>query len=317
VSADATTARPMRALVVGANGFVGRWLIPHLRERGDVVDAIVGPHYRDDLEGVRQVHRADVRAYDEVAAAVAEAQPEAVYYLAAISEAGSRERVEDATRIGLVGAIHALTACAALDHRVRLLYVSSAHLYGGGDEPLTEESRVAPTSVYGAVKAAAERALLELAPLLGLEAIVARPFNHIGPGQADGFLVPALAARIRAVAAGEATVIKTGSLDAIRDFTDVRDVVAAYRILVERGEAGGIYNVASGEGTSVAELLNRMLEIAGVSATIETDPALVRIGERRMMVGDASRLGALGWSRSRTLDETLGEILRGAVQSGS
>lgn len=299
----------MRALVVGADGFVGRWLVRHLVESGDEVDAIVGPRFRPPLEGARLVPHVDVRDYDQLAPAVIGSAADAVYYLAAISVAGGREQVDAAARIGLVGAVHTLVAGAARDLPPRLLLVSSSHVYGGGDKPLGEDAPVEPVGVYGATKVATERALLALAPATGCEVVVARPFNHIGPGQAVTFVVPSLASRIRSIPPGSRGRVAAGALDIVRDFTDVRDVARAYRLLATHGEPGQVYNVASGTGTSVGELVAMMLELAGVEADVEVDPALAREGERRVMVGDASRIEGLGWRRTHSLRDTLAEVL--------
>lgn len=300
----------MRALVIGADGFVGRWLVRHLAESGDHVAGIVGPHFRPPLDGAAETHAVDVREYAPVRQAVEASEPDVVYYLAAVSQAGGREQVEDTARIGLVGAIHAVTASAALDRPPRVVHVSSSHVYGGGDEPLTEDGPVAPGSVYGAAKLASERALLAFGPASGVEVVVARPFNHIGPGQGSGFVVPSLAARVRAIPPGTRGKVRVGALDTVRDFTDVRDVVRAYRLLGTDGAPGEVYNVASGVGVSVHELVTTLLELAGVEADLEPDPGLAREGERRVMIGDASRLAALGWQRSHELRDTLAEVLR-------
>ena len=299
----------MRSLVVGADGFVGRWLVRHLGDEGDHVTGIVGPRFRPPLDGVAQLHSADVREYGGLAGAIRDAAPDVVYYLAAVSDGAGRESVEDAARIGLVGAIHALAAASTLEQPVRIVHVSSSHVYGGEAEPLTEDSPVGPTTVYGAAKLASERALVALGPAAGIEVVVARPFNHIGPGQAPGFLVPSLAARVRAVREVGGGTLSLGIPETTRDFTDVRDVVRAYRLLGERGEAGLVYNVASGAGTSVDQLARLLLELAGVSAELEVDRSLARMGERRVLIGSAGRLEKLGWRRSWELRDTLAEVL--------
>lgn len=302
----------MRALVVGADGFVGRWLVRHLAESGDVVIAVVGPRYRDrePLADVDRCYQVDVREYQALAYATAESKPDTVYYLAAVSQASSRDLVPDAVRIGLVGAIHALAACSALGNHVRFLQVSSAHVYGAGaTTPLPEAAPVKPTSIYGAAKAASEQACLFLGEASGVDVVVARAFNHIGPGQASDFLVPSLAERVRAIPPATNGAISVGLPAMVRDYTDVRDVVRAYRLLATTGQAGSIYNVASGTGISMEGLVTAMAEVIGVSAKVSRDAKLARGGEPRVLIGDASRVEALGWTRAIPLRQTLAEIL--------
>ncbi len=300
----------MRALVIGADGFVGRWLVRHLSSSGDSVFGVVGARYVPPLDGAEAVDLADVRDLAALREVVASVAPEAVYYLAAVSQAGSRENVTDAAQIAVVGSVNALVACAELGRRTRFLYVSSAHVYGdGGPAPLSEAAPIRPSNVYGAAKAAAEAALLRLGAASGVEVVVARPFNHIGPGQRRGFLVPSLAAQVRPIRAGERGIVRVGAPDMVRDFTDVRDVVRAYRLLVERGEAGGIYHVASGEGVSVRQVVEALVEVAGVEAELVADPSMARDGEPRVLIGDARPLEALGWRREYTLRSTLADTL--------
>lgn len=300
----------MRALVVGADGFAGRWLVRHLHASGDEVTGLVGPRYRAPLEGAAIVASVDVREFDQLGEAIARARPEALYFLAAVSQAGGRERIADATRIGLVGAIHALTACADLGQPVRFLHVSSSHVYGeGGSEPLTEDSPIRPASVYGAAKVASERALLSLGPAAGVEVVVARPFNHIGPGQAPSFVVPSLVEQVRSIERGAHGTVRVGIPDMVRDFTDVRDVVRAYRVLVSDGKPGAVYNVASGVGRSVREITSLLAEVAGISVEIAINPSLARSGEPTTLVGDNTRLTQLGWGPEWDLRTTLADVL--------
>ena len=299
----------MRALVVGADGFVGRWLVRHLAEVGDDVVGLVGARYQPPLEGASAVHAADVRELPAVAAVVRDAAPEALYYLAAVSAAGRRERVLDAVGIGVSGAVNALAACAEEGRPVRFLFVSSAHVYGdAGPAHVTESAPLRPRNVYGAAKAAAEAALLQLAPVTPAELLIARPFNHIGPGQQAPFLVPQLDEQLRNAGGADAR-ISVGAPDMVRDYTDVRDVVRAYRLLVEHGEAATVYNVASGQGRSVTEVFDALVAAFGARAELLADPAIDRSGDVPVLVGDAARLRSLGWHPTYALDRTLSDVV--------
>lgn len=300
----------MRSVVVGADGFAGRWLVRHLSSSGDDVTGLVGSRYQAPLDGASRVARVDVRAYAPMARAIASARPEALYFLAAVSTQGGRDRVADAARVGLVGAIHALTACAELSGPCRFVFVSSSHVYGDvGSEPISEATPARPTTLYGAAKLAAEQALLHLGPASGIEVVVARAFNHIGPGQAASFLVPTLVDQLRGAAAGEHVTVTAQRLNVVRDLTDVRDVVAAYRVLGISGVPGEIYNVASGQGWSVRDLVMELASIARVTADLHGTDARARIGDPHTLIGDAAKARSLGWQPRRAIGATLRELL--------
>jgi GDP-4-dehydro-6-deoxy-D-mannose reductase len=313
----------MRALVIGADGFVGRWLVRHLAESGDEVWAAGGPRFvpppdgaiesltgslakspTDSLSGsLSGSLSVDVRDAEAVAACVRRSAPEAIYYLAGVSGHGARNDPELAIGISVNGAMNVLAACAGLAAAPRLLYVSTAYVYGPAPDALAESAAERPVDVYSAAKLAGERALGGLAPALGAELVVTRPFNHIGPGQREDFLVPTIARQI--ASGGREVQLRTS--DVVRDFTDVRDVVRAYRLVMKRGEAGAVYNVASGRGVSVAELVRVIADLAGVRVELSTtEPG----GDGAdTLVGDATRLRDLGWSPARSLEETLGDVL--------
>ena len=302
----------MRAVVVGADGFAGRWLCRLLASRGDVVTALVGPRYVAPLEGASEVHPVDVREYGALSEVLVSVAPDAVYYLAAVSHAGGRERVLDAVGIGVVGAIHVLMACAEMGRTARMLYVSSAHVYGAGHAgPIPETAARQPSTVYGAAKAASEQALLALSGAASVEVVIARPFNHVGPGQSAGFLVPSVAAQVRSIQPGARGTVHLAAGDTVRDLCDVRDVVRAYRLLIEEGDAGGVYNIASGVGVSVRELVDTMLDVAQVEADVVVDQAVQRMGEPSALIGDPRLMESLGWQREIPLRSTLRDVLAG------
>ncbi|HAM00951.1 MAG TPA: GDP-4-dehydro-6-deoxy-D-mannose reductase, partial [Acidimicrobiaceae bacterium] len=215
----------MRAFVTGGNGFVGTWLVRHLEEQGDEVVAVD--------------HDVDVRDGVAVRAAMRDAAPEAVYHLAALTHVGrSWEGPEEVLQVNTVGTMHVLQAAQACTPSPRVLLVSSAEVYGAVDEaslPAGEDTPLAPVTPYAASKVAAEYLGVQAHLAHGLPVVRVRPFNHVGPGQGPGFVVPSLAARIvEGVRRGGGTV-PVGNLSARRDLTDVRDVVRAYRMLVDAG----------------------------------------------------------------------------------
>ena len=305
----------MRALVIGADGFAGRWLLRHLIDSGDEVAAAVGPGYGDEaLPANLDPLRLDVRDPEGVHRVVTSSQPEVIYYLAGVSQAGARDNLDFAIGISVHGALNTLAAAAHLDAPIRLVHVGSSHMYEvpPNESPIDERAPIRPASIYGAAKAAAESALLYLGAATSIEVIAVRAFNHIGPGQQPGFVVPSLARQVIEIKRGaRAPTIRAGNLDARRDFTDVRDVVRAYRLAAVHGSPGDAYNVASGRPVSVGDILARLMELRSVRADIDTDPALSRPGEpTTAMVGDAGKLMALtGWRPEIPIEQTLTDVL--------
>jgi GDP-4-dehydro-6-deoxy-D-mannose reductase len=253
---------------------------------------------------------------DAVQAVMRDVRPAAVYHLAALSHvAESWSAAANSFRVNAEGTLNVLVA--ARDAGVgRVLVVGSAEEYGAvrdADLPIDEDTPLRPMTPYGASKVAADYLALQAYLGAGLETVRARPFNHTGPGQSPRFLVPALARRVaEAERAGEDKVL-VGSLDPVRDITDVRDVVRAYRSLVERGEPGEVYNVCSGRGTTVREIAERLLAHAHRKLELVVDENLVRKVEVPRLVGNPSKIGAdIGWSPEIDIDRTLDDVLAAA-----
>lgn len=300
----------MKALVTGASGFVGPHLVAELRAHGDQVVAV-------DRGGDTPV---DVTDRDAVLAVMRDVRPDAVYHLAALSHVGeSWSGAATSFRVNAEGTLNVLVAARDADVS-RVLVVGSAEEYGAvrpGDLPLSEDAPLRPMTPYGASKVAADYLALQAYLGGGLRTIRARPFNHTGPGQSNRFLVPALARRVvDAERAGEDKVL-VGSLDPIRDITDVRDVVRAYRSLVELGKAGEVYNVCSGRGVTVREVAERLLAHARRPLELVVDENLVRKVEVPRLVGDATRIrDDVGWRPEIDLDRTLADVLDAARAEG-
>jgi GDP-4-dehydro-6-deoxy-D-mannose reductase len=290
----------VRVLVTGSTGFVAQWLVPHLQARGDQVTGL-------DTE----VDVTDAKALTD---AITGDAPDAICHLAAQASVGASWKDQTATyAVNTLGALNVIEAAQACNRPPRLLLISSSEVYGRvqpKDLPIPETRPFAPVSPYAASKAAAE--LIGLQAWLGqrLEVVRARPFNHTGPGQRPDYVVPALARQVAAAAAGGTGVLETGNLDARRDITDVRDVVRAYRDLLESGRPGEVYNVCRGEAVSIEEVARRLLAVANVDVQIVIDPARVRPVDLPELRGDPSRLhAATGWVPEIPLDDTLADVL--------
>ena len=298
----------MRAVVTGASGFVGRHLVAHLHACGDTVVAV--DHAAQD--GALAV---DVTDEDALTRAIRDASPDAVYHLAARSHVGeSWAGGDELTRVNVGGTQTVVDACAAAPVG-RLLVVGSAEQYGPvpADQGAVDETvTMQPLSPYGVSKLAAERGALDAWRDHAVPVLCVRAFNHTGPGQSPTFFVPGFAGRIARAEADPTggDDIAVGNLDSVRDFTDVRDVVQAYRLLVEHGMPGESYNVCSGEGVRIADLAERLLTRARRTLRLRTDPELVRPVEVPVFVGNPAKLvAATGWARRVALDTTLHDVL--------
>ncbi len=290
-------------LVTGASGFVGVWAMRLFAEH---------PQWGYRPQALPPV---DLRDADAVVAALAGQLPDAVLHLAAQSFVPrSFEAPAETFEINLLGSLNLLQALQQQGFSGRFLYVSSGDVYGRVPEaelPVGPGRVPEPRSPYAVSKIAAEQLCLQRWRSDGLDALVARPFNHIGPGQDARFVVPSLAQQLRAIAAGrQPPVIEAGDIDTTRDFLDVRDVVAAYASLLRAGRAGQVYTIGSGVERRVRELLDLMCAQLGIRVELRQDPARMRPVEQRRMVADASLLKEhTGWSPAFSIQDTLRDIL--------
>lgn len=303
-----------KVLITGAAGFVGRHLTAHLEASGDDVIGV-------DRSGSLAV---DITDADAVTRLFQQVRPEVVYHLAGWADVGgSWQAPVEAFRANAEGTLNVLSAACDAGVR-RVLAVSSADVYGKVDPselPLTEDSPLRPASPYAASKVAADYLGLQAWLGRGLPVLRVRAFNHLGPGQTDKFVAPALASRIARAERDGGDVLPIGDLSARRDFTDVRDVVRAYRLLVEHGEPGEVYNVCSGVDLAVQDLADQLLAQARIPLRFETDPSLLRPVEVPVLRGSHQRLtDATGWQPEIPISQTLTDLLedwRGRVAAGA
>ncbi len=299
----------MRALITGADGFVGPHLRDHLVSAGDDVTGTGSSNGPDLLD-----RRGWVDLVDRI-------RPEVIYHLAGWSDVGGSWSDPHTTfRVNAEGTMSVLDAVRHADEAnstsTRVIVVSSADTYGvvsPADLPLTEDSPSRPSSPYGASKQAAEALANQYHRGFGVETVIARPFNHIGPGQSPRFVTAAFAARIVDCEAAGGGLVTHGDLSAQRDLTDVRDVVAAYRLLATSGTAGQTYNICSGESVPMSAVLEELIAQSTVAIDTEVDASLLRPVELPVLRGSRDAITTdTGWTPSISLTQSLADVLDSA-----
>jgi GDP-4-dehydro-6-deoxy-D-mannose reductase len=287
-------------LVTGAQGFVGRHLLAELGDDAVPVEA-------------------DVLDPGALSAALRELHPRAVVHLAARSwVAESWREPGPVWEVNVIGTVHLLQAVREERPEARVLVVSTGEVYGRAERlPTPEDAEVAPVSPYAASKAAVEIAGRQAA-LSGLDVVIARPFQHEGPGRDERFAVGSWAAQIAALRERGGGVVRVGDLSARRDITDVRDVCRAYRLLLDPSTESGVYNIASGTAVAMGDVLELLIELAGVPIEIEQDSERLRPAEIPVLCGDSSKLSqATGWRPTIPLKQTLADALAEAARTTS
>jgi GDP-4-dehydro-6-deoxy-D-mannose reductase len=306
----------MRTLLTGVTGFAGGHLAEALLARGD---SVVGlgrsaewPPSLTHLAGQVPLHACDLRDAQRVDGLLREIRPDRICHLAGYARTGrSFEEAEAAWDGNLTVTRRLYDAIARWGGRPRILFIGSGLIYGGGDPPPDESAPLRPASPYAASKAAADLLSYQVYCAPGLEVVRARPFNHVGPRQSPEFAVAHFARQVVAIERGrQEPVLQTGDLRPLRDLTDVRDTVAAYVLLLEKGRPGEAYNVASGQDWPMQTVLDRLLALAGVKADVRQRTELVRPTELSAVRGDASKLRReTGWQSRYSLDQTLADTL--------
>lgn len=297
-----------RALVTGGSGFVGPYLIRHLLELGyEVAGGVHGfetalPH------ACRQIHL-DVTHGEDVSRALAEMQPEEVYHLAGVTHA-AYDATDEYYRVNFGGALNLLEAVREHAPEAGVLLVGSAYVYGRVDRPVTETEVLKPVNHYAVSKASADLLGYSYA-VAGLRVVRTRPFNHSGPGQSTDFVLPSLVEQIAEVVEGKREpFIQLGNLDSVRDFSDVRDIVRGYRLALEKGRSGEVYNLGSARGVSVQDLFETVSREAGVEVELRNDTSRTRKNDVPYLVADVRKARReLGWEPKIGLDQTVRDML--------
>lgn len=300
----------MRSLVLGAGGFVGAHLVSHLRAEGDDVFSGVQVPGKHPVIGQEVV--VDITDSDSVARAIDVTKPDVVYHLAGISFVPEAEEdFERTLRVNVAGTGHVAHQCAASDVVRALVFVSSAEVYGAVDPselPIRETTEARPTNNYSLSKRMAELIVERYGRGARMRCAIARPFNHIGPGQDKRFVTASFALQLARIAHGIApAVMKVGNLEARRDFSDVRDIVRGYRLLGLSAE--GTFNLGSGRARAVQEALDTLISISGLQVAVEKDAARLRGPEVRELYGSYNAIHeACGWEPRVPFERSLEDV---------
>jgi len=303
----------MKALIIGVAGFVGKHLVKELTDTGWDVHGTKLPSEKFDSD--LPTHELDILDASAISDLLEKVKPDCIFHLAAQSSVAISWKEPALTAdVNIKGVINLLEAVRKLKNPPKLLLIGSGEEYGyilPEDLPIKEDTALRPGNMYACTKAAQAMIGQTYARAYGLKIVIVRAFNHIGPGQTDTFVVPGFCKQVAQIeATGESGTIKVGNLEAKRDFTDVRDIVKAYRLLADKGKSGEIYNVGSGTSISIAEILDKILKQSNAKITIEQDPERMRPSDTPDIRADISKLEAsTGWKPEISIDSTIKDVL--------
>lgn len=300
----------MKTLVTGAGGFVGQYLVQHLSDMGDEVLA-TDHKVPDSAANIARVRWATLDVTDATACAdlISQYEPEVIYHLAGMAFVPEAENNFDRALIVNVGGTNNIIRAVHLLHLgSTVVLISSAEVYGRithADLPITEETRLNPANNYSLSKVMCEQVAGRYGQFGFVRPVVMRPFNHVGPGQDNRFVVSSFAYQLAQIKAGKAApVIRVGNLEAQRDFSDVLDIVKAYRLAAGQGQ--GTYNLCSGKPTSIQWLLDTLISISGVEVEVQQDSSRMRPSEVPALYGSYEKARKdLGWQPQVSLEGTL------------
>lgn len=310
----------MKALVIGAGGFVGGYLISELASSGQQVCATKLPHEKITFhtENVPEAFEtADLDILDEnaVTKLLTEFRPDVIYHLAAQSSVAlSWKKPALTADINIKGCIDLLEAVRKAEISPRILFIGSSEEYGyaaNRPEPVDETVMPEPANIYAITKLAQNMIGELYCKAYGMDIISVRAFNHIGPGQLPQFVTADFCKQAAEISLGKREpVIRVGNLSAKRDFTDVRDIVRAYAALAEKGRSGETYNVGSGNAISIQSVLDTIIRLSGADITVETDKERFRPVDVPFIEADITKLrNDTGWEPERSVEDSLKDIL--------
>lgn len=302
----------MRALITGVDGFVGYHLSNLLIEEGLEV------HGTSIVEGYsnKQVtlHSMNLLDKENVENVIKQVEPDAIYHLAGQSAVGlSWDKPTLTMDINVNGTIHLLDAVRQHAPQSKVLIIGSSDQYGPVSPdmcPIKEEQPLGPVSPYGISKATQEQMAKLYQKAYGMNIIMVRAFNHIGPKQGKNFVIADFASKIVAIERGAKPVLEVGNLEAARDFADVRDIVKAYKLLIEKGRSGEVYNVGSGKSIKINQILKLLLAKSKANIEVKIDPLKLRPVDVPLVECDNTKLkNHTGWNMVYSIEATLQDTL--------
>ncbi|MDX1632219.1 MAG: GDP-mannose 4,6-dehydratase [Thermoanaerobaculia bacterium] len=311
----------MRALITGITGFAGSHLAEYLLAEHPEVEIFGLYRWRSRMENVEEVRdrviflEADLRDYSSISRALDEARPDLVFHLAAQSFVPTSWRAPvDTMTTNANGQINLFEGVRSLGLDPTLQIACSSEEYGlvhPDEVPITEENPLRPLSPYAVSKVTQDYLGYQYFQSYGLKVVRTRGFNHTGPRRGDVFVTSNFAKQIAEIEAGlREPILRVGNLEAVRDFTDVRDMVRAYWLAATEARPGEAYNIATGEGITIQELLDRLLELSGADVQVEQDPERMRPSDVERLIGDSSKFRAdTGWEPEIPLERTLQDTL--------
>lgn len=302
-----------KVLIIGINGFVGAHLSNELLNNGYKcygVDLFISNFNNNNVE----LFEIDILNKEMVLNLLKEIQPDYIVNLAAVSSVKlSWEMPQKTFEVNVNGTINILESLKDLKLESRVLLIGSSEQYGKIDysKPVKEESELNALNPYGISKATQEKIASMYVKAYGLDIMMVRAFNHIGPGQGLGFVVPDFSAQLVEIERGNLnSVINVGNLSAERDFTDVRDIVRGYRFILEKGRKGEIYNIGSGKTISIENILNKLVSNCNIKVDINVDTTKFRTVDTPKIECDNTKLkDQTGWKPVYSIDESLNDII--------
>ncbi|MBU1885965.1 GDP-mannose 4,6-dehydratase [Patescibacteria group bacterium] len=308
-------------LITGGTGFVGSHLVEALIESGQknihVTNYSDKPGFVHQLLPPEQIHKLDLTDQEKTFALIKKLQPNHIYHLASLAAVGksfnnTKQVLDNNTQLQL----NILEAVKQFTPQSRLLVIGSAMEYdlinsypGHSSQAVTETYPLGPASPYGVSKTIQDLLAYAYAQSFNLDIIRVRPFNHIGERQTPDFAVPAFAQQIVAIENGQQKNLKVGNLTAVRDFTDVKDMVKAYLLLMEKGKSGQVYNIGTGHGYEMQKVLDILISLAKTKIEVEIDQARMRPSDVPIAVANPKKIQDLGWQPTIKLEKTLERIL--------
>lgn len=297
----------MKVLIFGASGFVGPYLAREFEEHGYEV---IGTDIKETT--AMPFKFADILDTGSVGRVVREIVPDMIVNLAAISSVGQSWNIPQTTvSVNVIGVLNILEAARRLVNSPKILFVGSSEEYEASDEPISEKNPLNANNPYGISKAAQERFAKVYREHFGMKIYCVRPFNHTGPGQSDSFVLPSFCKQVAEIEkSGKPGVIRVGNLSAKRDFSHVKDIVRAYRMILESDDCETVYNVGSGMAHGLDEMLDYILKFSRQKITVEIDPKRFRPIDTPMICCDNSLIREkLGWKPRLSVFDALREVV--------